>query len=311
MTRSNCPAKMRQEYNNAPLHTIKGPYNSIDVFTALDKNENIQASVVKDFGEEWKKFDVHNESNVKELRKEYFDIINSAMISEKTYMIDIGCGSGRWTDYFSDKVGFIEAIDPSDAVLVADKMLGKKENVRITKASVDTIPWKDETFDFGMSIGVLHHIPNTLQALIDCVKKIKRGGYFYVYLYYRFDNRGIFFKFLFYISHVMRLLISRLPASLKRAVCDVLAALVYWPLSRFSGLLFKMGMKKSAAKIPLSSYANKSFYNMRNDCLDRFGTRLEKRFLRNEVEAMMKTAGLTDIVFGERGAFWHAVGLKK
>ena len=96
-------------------------------------------------------------------------------------MIDIGCGSGRWTDYFVDKAGFIEAIDPSDAVFVADKMLGTKNNVRITKASVDTIPWADETFDFGMSIGVLHHIPDTRQAMIDCVKKIKKGGYFYVY----------------------------------------------------------------------------------------------------------------------------------
>ena len=67
-------------------------------------------------------------------------------------------------------------------------MLGNKKNVHITKASVDTIPWADETFDFGMSIGVLHHIPNTRQAMIDCVKKIKKGGNFYVYLYYRFDD---------------------------------------------------------------------------------------------------------------------------
>ncbi len=108
-------------------------------------------------------------------------------------MIDIGCGSGRWTDYFVDKAGFIEAIDSSDAILVADKMLGAKDNVRITKASVDTIPWNDETFDFGMSIGVLHHIPDTKQALINCVKKIKKGGHFYIYLYYRFDNRGFLF----------------------------------------------------------------------------------------------------------------------
>jgi SAM-dependent methyltransferase len=61
-------------------------------------------------------------------------------------------------------------------------------------------PWDDETFDFGMSIGVLHHIPDTKQALINCVKKIKKGGHFYVYLYYRFDNRGFLFKATFYLS---------------------------------------------------------------------------------------------------------------
>lgn len=45
-------------------------------------------------------------------------------------------------------------------------------------ASTDNIPFNDETFDFGMSIGVLHHIPNTQKALRDCVKKIKMGDTF-------------------------------------------------------------------------------------------------------------------------------------
>lgn len=301
---------MRQEYNKAPINKINGPNNSIDVFTKLDSSENIDSDVVKSFGEEWGKFAQHNDESVRELRKEYFDIINETIVNKNSYMIDIGCGSGRWTDYFTDKAGFIEAIDPSDAVLVADNMLGKNKNVRVTKASVDTIPWADETFDFGMSIGVLHHIPNTKQALIDCVKKIKRGGYFYVYLYYRFDNRGFLFKTVFYLSNILRLAISRLPTGLKKFICDILAALVYWPLSRFAGLLHKINFHKLAKKNPLEPYYNKPFYNLRNDCLDRFGTKLEQRFLKSEIEEMMKAAGLIDIVFGEESAYWHAIGKK-
>lgn len=290
--------------------TLQGPNNPIEVFTLLDSKENIDPGVVNDFGEEWKKFSVHNDESVKELRKEYFDIINETIVNKNTYMIDIGCGSGRWTDYFVDKAGFIEAIDPSDAILVADRMLGNKTNVRVTKASVDTIPWDDETFDFGMSIGVLHHIPDTKQALISCVDKIKRGGYFYVYLYYRFDNRGVLFKTVFYMSNILRLIISRMPPALKRFTCDVLAIFVYWPLSRFAGLLHKMNLHKLAKKIPLEPYYNKPFYNLRNDSLDRFGTKLEQRFLKSEIAEMMKEAGLTNIKFGEHSAFWHAIGQK-
>lgn len=301
---------MKLAYNKKSIDKIQGPNNSIDVFTSLNNSENIDSDVVKAFGEEWSKFSVHNDESVRELRKEYFDIVNETMVNKNTYMIDIGCGSGRWTDYFIDKAGFIEAIDPSDAVFAADNMLGKKDNVRITKASVDTIPWPDETFDFGMSIGVLHHIPNTKQALIDCVKKIKKGGYFFVYLYYRFDNRGIIFKSVFYLSNIFRLVISRMPGPLKKIVCDILAAIVYWPLSRFAGLLHTLNLHGLAKKIPLEPYYNKPFYNLRNDCLDRFGTKLEQRFLKSEVEEMMKAAGLTDIVFGEKSAFWHAVGRK-
>ncbi|MEO6540562.1 MAG: class I SAM-dependent methyltransferase [Ferruginibacter sp.] len=297
-------------YNKPSITTLQGPNNPIEVFTLLDSKENIDPGVVNDFGEEWKKFSVHNDESVKELRKEYFDIINETIVNKNTYMIDIGCGSGRWTDYFVDKAGFIEAIDPSDAILVADRMLGNKTNVRVTKASVDTIPWDNETFDFGMSIGVLHHIPDTKQALISCVNKIKRGGYFYVYLYYRFDNRGVVFKTVFYLSNILRLIISRMPSALKRFTCDVLAIFVYWPLSRFAGLLHKMNLHKLAKKIPLEPYYNKPFYNLRNDSLDRFGTKLEQRFLRSEIEAMMKEAGLVNIKFGEHSAFWHAIGQK-
>lgn len=297
-------------YNKPSINTIQGPSGPIEVFTSLGDHENIDADVVNAFGEEWKKFSVHNDESVRELRKEYFDIIDDTIVNKNTYMIDIGCGSGRWTDYFVDKAGFIEAIDPSDAILVADKMLGSKDNVRITKASVDTIPWDDETFDFGMSIGVLHHIPDTKQALIDCVKKIKKGGHFYVYLYYRFDNRGLLFKTAFFMSNLLRLVISRMPSALKKFTCDVLAVLVYWPLSRFAGLLHKMNVHGLAKKIPLEPYYNKPFYNLRNDCLDRFGTKLEQRFLRSEIEQMMKEAGLINIQFGEKSAFWHAVGKK-
>ena len=297
-------------YNKPSINTIQGPSGPIEVFTSLGDHENIDADVVNAFGEEWKKFSVHNDESVRELRKEYFDIIDDTIVNKNTYMIDIGCGSGRWTDYFVDKAGFIEAIDPSDAILVAEKMLGSKDNVRITKASVDTIPWDDETFDFGMSIGVLHHIPDTKQALIDCVKKIKKGGHFYVYLYYRFDNRGLLFKTAFFMSNLLRLVISRMPSALKKFTCDVLAVLVYWPLSRFAGLLHKMNVHGLAKKIPLEPYYNKPFYNLRNDCLDRFGTKLEQRFLRSEIEQMMKEAGLINIQFGEKSAFWHAVGKK-
>lgn len=301
---------MMKPYNKAPLNIQQGVNKKIDIFTSLDDRENIDSDVVNDFGEEWKKFSIHTDESVKELRKEYFDIIDESIVNKDTYMIDIGCGSGRWTDYFVDKAGYIEAIDPSDAVFVADKMLGSRNNVRVTKASVGTIPWDDETFDFGMSIGVLHHIPDTKQALIDCVKKIKKGGYFYLYLYYRFDNRGILFKTIFYLSNILRLGVSRLPSGPKTFICDILATVIYWPLSRFAGLLHKMNLHNLAKKIPLEPYYNKPFYNLRNDCLDRFGTKLEQRFLKSEIEEMMKESGLSNIKFGEKSAFWHAVGKK-
>lgn len=62
--------------------------------------------------------------------------------------------------------------------------------------------------------------------------------------------------------------------------------------------------------LPLSFYRDKSFYIMRNDALDRFGTPLERRFSREEIQAMMVSAGLVDIQFSEGPPYWRAVGRK-
>ena len=41
-------------------------------------------------------------------------------------------------------------------------------------------------------------------------------------------------------------------------------------------------LKLNVFNFPLSDYKNKSFYTMRTDALDRFGTKLEKRFSKKE-----------------------------
>lgn len=241
----------------------------------------------------------------------YFDIVGEDIANISTYALDIGCGTGRWTKYLAGKLGFIEAVDPSNAVFAADHLLKDVENVRITRASVETIPFNDETFDFAMSIGVLHHIPNTQQAMIDCVKKVKKGGYFYCYLYYNFDNKGPIFKALFSLSNVVRLVVSKMPAGIKGVSCDALAVLLYMPFVLTSRLLSAVGMKKLAKKIPLSDYADKSFFVIRNDSLDRFGTRLEHRFSKKQVIELMENSGLENIVVGDGSPYYHAIGMKK
>ncbi len=297
-------------YNAEPGLLHRTLNREIADFTTSGIDKNIDMKVVKSFGEEWNKFHEFSPKVIAKICKEYFDIVDETVINKDTYMIDIGCGSGRWSEYFLDKVNFIEAVDPSDAILAADKLLEGKENIRITRASINTLPWPDETFDFGMSVGVLHHIPDTQAALDACVKKIKKGGYFYVYLYYKLDNRGFLFKSLFRLSDLLRKGVCKLPSGAKKVTCDVLAVTAYMPFVLTAKLFFALGLKKTAAKIPLSAYANKDFYIIRNDSLDRFGTRLEQRFSRPEIEAMMKRSGLTDIRFGENGAYWHAIGKK-
>jgi hypothetical protein len=142
--------------------------------------------------------------------------------------------------------------------------------------------------------------------MADCVRKLKIGAPFLVYLYYSFDNRPGWYRSIWAATDAARKSISRLPFPARKAVTGVIAATVYWPLARLARGLERLG--GDVSNFPLSAYRQTSFYSMRTDALDRFGTRLEQRFSRAEIEQMMLRAGLDDIRFSEKEPFWVAVG---
>jgi len=297
-------------YSSNPGKIIKGENKDIHVFAINGAATNIDKEVVKSFGEEWEKFGRFRDSDLERTAAMYFDILDEKHLNKDTYAMDMGCGTGRWTKMIASRVKFVEAVDPSSAILVADHLLKGTTNVRLTQAASDTLPFADETFDFVMSIGVLHHIPDTDKAMKDCVRKLKKGGFFYTYLYYSLDNRGLLYKLFFGISDGIRRITSKLPSGAKKFVCDALAVVLYMPFILAGRLLKIIGLKKVASLLPLSIYQDQPFYIVRNDSLDRFGTKLEQRFSKKQVEEMMKNAGLDNVVISPGMPYWHAVGTR-
>jgi hypothetical protein len=110
------------------------------------------------------------------------------------------------------------------------------------------------------------------------------------------------------LSDLGRKIVSRAPFQFRRVAAEAIAITVYWPLARGAGLAERLGA--DIANWPLTNYRNLSLYTMRTDALDRFGTRLEHRFLREEIAAMMRNCGLEDVRFSEGPPFWVAVGWK-
>ena len=83
---------------------------------------------------------------------------------------------------------------------------------------------------------------------------------------------------------------------------------IYFPMARCALLMDKLGANVDS--FPLSYYRYQSLYVMRNDALDRFGTRLEQRFTRKQIQYMMEEAGLENIEFRKTAPYWCAVGNK-
>jgi len=268
--------------------------------------ENVDDRSVAAHGSEWDKFGHFSEEEIRVAGDQYFDVVPPRLLTTSAAVLDAGCGSGRWSRYVAPLVGQVEAIDPSAAAFTAATQHKDQANVRFTQAAIDVIPFADESFDLAICLGVLHHIPDTAQALRALTKKVRPGGHLLLYLYYSLDNRGAGYRFLFGVSNVLRRVVSALPSTLKKAVCEVVAATVYLPLVTLSRTvdLFSPSL---AEALPLAYYRDKSLRTMSNDALDRFGTPLEKRFSKREIEAMLVDAGMEQIHFSEYAPFWHCL----
>jgi ubiquinone/menaquinone biosynthesis C-methylase UbiE len=274
-------------------------------------SNNMDAETVASFGDEWSRYDQSSMSysEASEIFMKYFSIFPWDMLPSNPVGFDMGCGSGRWAKFVAPKVGRLNCIDPSSALDIARRNLIDFKNVEYIKASVSESGIPINSQDFGYSLGVLHHVPDTESAINSCVSILKSGAPLLVYLYYAFDNRGWVYRLLWRASDLVRRIICKLPSRFKHLVTDVIAAIVYFPLARLSLLLDKVGI--NAASIPLFYYRNHSFYTMRTDSRDRFGTPLEQRFTKQQIKSYMERSGLIDIKFSDNAPYWCAIGIKK
>ena len=204
-------------------------------------HNNVDKSTVEGFGDEWERFDQSalslEESSM--MFKGYFSIFPWKILKSDAVGFDLGCGSGRWAKLVAPRVGKLHCIDPSSAINIARRNLKENLNCEFHHSSVDSMPLLDESMDFGYSLGVLHHIPDTQEGLNSCVKKLKIGAPFLIYIYYFFDNRSKWYKILWKISDLLRLFISRLPFLSRLIISQLIAFLIYWPLASISLYLEK------------------------------------------------------------------------
>jgi ubiquinone/menaquinone biosynthesis C-methylase UbiE len=276
--------------------------------------KNIDQATIEGFGREWKAFTQSTSDLAPEDRQAIFDGYFSNfpwdMLSLQSIGADIGCGSGRWATLVAPRVGHLHAVDASaEAINVARSNLPRIDNVSLHHTSVSALPFEDGSLDFAYSIGVLHHVPDTAQAIRDVAAKLKPGAPFLIYLYYAFDNRSAAYRALWKLSNVARLILSRAPYPVQIAATTVIAAVVYWPLARLAALLDRFSLLPRSW--PLAFYRRHSFYVMRTDAFDRFCTRLEQRFTRAQITDMLRAADFDDIKFSEQEPFWVAFAVKR
>lgn len=275
----------------------------------MSSDKNRDDHVISHFGSEWKAFNYLDSEQLEEVREQFAAYVRplpaQLLAGNNLVIADFGAGSGRWAHFLLEYARQLWLVEPgNDSFTILQQRFGKNEKVHLLNETVSENQMPDESLDLAVSLGVLHHLPDTGLGMRDIFKKIKPGGYFLCYLYYAMENKPFLYRSIWNISNTFRIRISRLPYRQRRIVCEIIATLVYWPMAKLSKIMEKVGL--DSKNVPLHHYKEMNFYVMRNDAYDRFGTSLEQRFTKKEISEMVGNAGfdVATLKFSEAEPFW-------
>jgi SAM-dependent methyltransferase len=147
---------------------------------------------------------------------------------EGKLVLDVGCGMGRFSDVASRWGATVVGIDLTHAVDAAYANIGGRDNVHLAQADVFKLPFRDGTFDFIFSIGVLHHTPDTRAAFEQLPRLLKPGGRIAVWVYSSTMRPWA------RPSAIYRHVTTRLPKPVLYALCHI--AIPWYHLSRVPGI---------------------------------------------------------------------------
>ena len=250
------------------------------------------------FGEEWRGFPEILPEHEKEFQQ-YFDLVDLDVLANAR-VCDLGCGIGRWSHFLKDRCREMVLLDFSEAIFVARENLRGAGNAFFFLGDLRRMPFRDDFADFLFTLGVLHHLPTG--ALEEVRALSRRAPTLLVFLYYALDNRPAFWRGLLSAVPGVRLALSRTESPrLRSALTWVFTIGVYLPLISLGHAVRPLGL---AGKVPLYDfYRGKSLRRIRQDVYDRFFTRIEQRFRKEEILALRDT--FQKVIVSDRIPYWH------
>jgi ubiquinone/menaquinone biosynthesis C-methylase UbiE len=131
------------------------------------------------FGLQWNKFsktqlDSYTKTQISEKRLER--LIGDLNQLKNKVVLEIGCGSGRFTEILLKHGSTVVSMDMSTAVIANKKNFPITDKHLIVQADMNKLPFKDEVFDFIICVGVLQHTPDTFESINNSQRVLKKGG---------------------------------------------------------------------------------------------------------------------------------------
>jgi uncharacterized protein YbaR (Trm112 family)/SAM-dependent methyltransferase len=181
-----------------------------------------EQTVLRTFSSEWVNYDWDEQ--------QYWNLTSDALYQCMKLMLDlerkpvrdklvleVGIGVGGIANYMAQKEECeLMGIDLSHAVDPAYKHFGRNPFLHIVQASAFAPPFRESTFDFVYSQGVIHHTFSTKIAFDRICKLPKPGGRLYVWVYSPSnEQRTIIRRTIMFMERLIRPLCWRMPERLQ------------------------------------------------------------------------------------------------
>ena len=91
-------------------------------------------------------------------------------------MLEVGCGTGHWTKFFTDQLFDVTAADSSENMLkIAER---KSINAKFLKADAHRLPFDNKSFDAVSALTVLEFVDDRNTVFKEIYRVLKPGGWF-------------------------------------------------------------------------------------------------------------------------------------
>ena len=271
-------------------------------FSAATKR--VQSATIRDFGEQW---EIHG--NLREdywtsdamLRDYFAGIFEPSSIKDKV-VLEVGSGSGRilrMLSRFSPRE--LIGVEPSKGFNHIIQNTSDLKN--LTVLNTTGAEFKATNVDIIFSLGVVHHIKNPKETIVNIYESLKPGGQFVCWVYGMENNRTYVLARML-ISPITRLMSDK---HLDK-FCHILQGIIV-TYGALSGKYF-------SSKLPISEYIQKVFTpcgaaERKYIVFDQLNPAYAKYYTKKGFKSELKNGGFVNVILAHRhGYSWTAVGTK-
>jgi SAM-dependent methyltransferase len=255
------------------------------------------------FGTQWNKFravQIDSETLISHSRARFDDETGWPQDSlEGKWVLDAGCGAGRFAEIAAERGAELVALDYSSAVDAARATLARFPNADVVQGSILEPPLRAASVNFAYCIGVVQHTPDRNAAITQVVRTVAPGGAYCFTIYARQPWTKLNAKYL------VRPITKRLPEHVLLSAIER-SMPVLFPLT---DVLFRVPVFGKVAKfaIPVANYPGDKLSGREQryreavlDTFDMLAPAFDEPMTAGEVEAALRRADVRSIHFHRR-----------